>query len=117
MKTDVRTLVIVDMHGHFGARLQLSARGQLVALHVRRNDVVRLAGGQALGELAGVIGIELPARFFVLVAGPPDLYFDPVERVPVGIPNRSKDYRVRPPLLALATPRVRRANVTRQEQD
>ena len=48
MKTDVRTLVIVDVHGHFGARLQLSARGQLVALHVRRYDVVRLADGQAL---------------------------------------------------------------------
>src|ERR1017187_4341691 len=110
MKTDVRTLVVVDMHGDFGARLQLSARGQLVAFHVRRNDVVRLAGGQALGELAGVIGIELPARFFVV--GPPDLYFDPVERVPVGVPNGSKDDCVR--LLAAATPRVRRGNETRQ---
>src|ERR1019366_759333 len=117
MKTDVRTLVVVDMHGDFGARLQLSARGQLVALHVRRNDVVRLAGGQALGELAGVIGIELPARFLVLVVGPPDLYFDSVERVPVGVPNRSKDDCVRLRLLAAATPRVDRGKETRQEHD
>ena len=67
MKTDVRTLVIVDMHGYFGARLQFLAGGQFVALHVRPNNVIGLAGGQALGELAGVIGIKLPADFLVLV--------------------------------------------------
>src|SRR5450759_5583204 len=87
MKTDVGTLVIVNMHGYFGAGLQLSARGQLVALHVRPNDVVGLAGRHSLGELAGVIGIELPAGF--LLVGPPDLHLDPVKRAPIGAPNLS----------------------------
>ena len=52
MKTDVGTLVVVDMHGDFGARLQPFARGKLDAFDVRPNDVVSGAGGQALGELA-----------------------------------------------------------------
>jgi len=89
MKTDVRALVIVDMHRYFGARLQLSARGQLIALHVRPNDVVRFADRQSLGKLAGVIRIELPAGSFLV--GPPDLHLDPVDGVPVRVPYRSKD--------------------------
>src|ERR1700704_7171724 len=106
MKTDVRTLVVVDMHGYFGARLQLPARGQLIALHVGPNDVVRLADGQSLGELAGVIGIELPAGSFLV--SPPDLHLDTVERAPVGVPNRSEDQGVRLGLLAIARARAHR---------
>src|SRR5208283_635476 len=100
MKTDVRTLVVVDMHGYFRAGLQLLAGGQFVALHIRPDYVIRLADGQALSELAGVIGIKLPADFVVLVSGPSDLHLDPVERVPVGVPNRSVDQSVRLRLLA-----------------
>src|SRR5260370_30781202 len=100
MKTGVGTLVIVDMHGYFGARLQPPARWQLVTLHVRPNDVIGLAGGHSLGELASVIGIELPAGFFLV--SPPDLHSDPVKRVAARVPNRSEDYRVRLRLLAAA---------------
>src|SRR6266481_5705808 len=114
MKTDVRTLVIVDMHGYFGARLQLPARGQLIALHVRPNDVVRLADGQSLGELAGVIGIELPAGSFLV--GPPDLHLDPVNWVPVRVPYRSKDQGVRLRLLTVAATRAQRGKQRRQDQ-
>src|ERR1700716_3354445 len=103
MKTDVRALVIVDMHGYFGARFQLPARGQLIALHVGPNDVVRLADGQPLGELSGVIRIELPAGSFLV--GPPDLHLDPVDGVPVRVPYGSKDQGVRLRLLAVATAR------------
>jgi len=46
-----------------------------------------------LGKLAGVIGIELPAG--LLFAGQPDLHLDPVERVPVRVPDRSEDEGVR----------------------
>src|ERR1019366_3322059 len=89
MKTDVGTLVAVDMDRYFGTRLQLFARGQLVVLHVRPNDVVGLAGGHPLGKLAGVIGIDLPVGLFLV--GPPDLHLDPIDRAPVGVPNRSED--------------------------
>src|SRR5258708_6566253 len=101
MKTDVRTLIIVNMHGYFRARLERSARGRLIAFDLRPNDIVRLADGQPLGEFAGVIGIELPAGFFLV--GPPDLHLDPVERVPIRAPNRSKDQGIRLRLLAVAS--------------
>src|ERR1700720_166136 len=100
MKSDVRTLVFVDMHGYFGAWLQLASRGKLIALHVRPNDVVRLADGQSLGELSGVIRIELPAGSFLV--GPPDLHLDPVDGVPVRVPYRSQDQGVRLRLLTIA---------------
>src|SRR5229473_5078104 len=104
MKTDVITLVIVDMHGYFGARLQLPARGQLIAFHVRPNNVVRLADGQSLRELASVIGIELPAGSFFF--GPPDLHLDPIEWVSFRVPYRSKDQGVRLRLLTVTAPRA-----------
>src|SRR5271166_6949983 len=115
MKTDVGTLVIVDVHGYVGARLQPFARGQLVALHVHPDNVVGLAGGHALGKLAGVIGVELPSVLFLV--RPPDLHLDPVERVPVGIPNRSEDQRVRLRCLTVATLRPRGRKKRCQNQD
>src|ERR1700737_880543 len=114
MKTDVRTLVIVDVHGYFGAWLQLPARGQLIALHVGPNDVVRLADRQPLGELTVVIGIELPPGSFLV--GPPDLHLDPVYGVPVRVPYRSKDQGIRLRLLAAATARAHRGEQRRQEK-
>src|SRR5258708_36243156 len=93
MKTDVRTLIIVNMHGYFRARLERSARGRLIASDLRPNDIVGLADGQPLGEFAGVIGIELPAGFFLV--DPPDLHLDPEERVPIRAPDRSKDHGIR----------------------
>src|SRR3982074_3141315 len=114
MKTDVRTLVIVDMHGYFRAWLQLSPGGQLIALHVRPNDVVRLAHGQPLGELPGVIGIELPADSFLVST--PDLHLDTVDGVPVRVPYGSEDQGVRLWLLAAATMRAHRGQQRRQEK-
>src|SRR5208282_110703 len=99
MKTNVGTLVIVDMHADFGARLQLSAVGQFVALDVSPHDVIGLAGGHALREFAVVIGIKLPAGFFLV--GQADLYLDSIERLSTWIPNRAEDQRVRGRLLAL----------------
>src|SRR3979411_1412005 len=114
MKTDVRTLVIVDMHGYFGAWLQLPTRGQLIALPARPTHVVRLADGKPLGELTGVIGIELPAGSFLV--GPPDLHLDPVDGVPVRVPYRSKNQGVRLRLLAAATAHAHRGKQRRQEK-
>src|SRR5208337_1831221 len=117
MKTDVRTLVVVDMHGYFRAGLQLLAGGQFVALHVGPDYVIRLADGQALSELAGVIGIKLPADFLVLVSGPPDLHLDPVKSVAVGVPNRSVDQGIRLRLLADAKLRARWGKQRNHDQD
>src|SRR5580692_5847398 len=107
MDTDVGALITVDMHGYFGNRLQFFARGQLVALHLRPDDVIGFAGGHALRELASMIGIELPTRF--LLAGPPNLHLDRIERMPVGVPNCSEDERVGLLLLIVTASRQRRS--------
>jgi hypothetical protein len=95
MKTHVSTLVAVNMYGHFGARLQLPACGQLVVLYISPDDVVVLASGHSLRELAGVIGIEFPANLLGIIAGQPNPYLDPIERPGVGTPDGSEDQRVR----------------------
>src|ERR1700691_6258439 len=95
MKTDVRTLIVVDMHRYLGARLQGLAGSDLVTLKVGPNDVIGLAGGHTLREFASVLGIEFPAGFPGLVAGSSDLHLDPIERVAVWIPNRAIDQSVR----------------------
>src|SRR5277367_3223458 len=100
MKTDVRAPITVDMHGYFGTWLQLFARSYLAALSVRRHNIVSFIDRHSLGEFAGVIGILLPAQF--LVVGTPDLYLDPIERMPIGIPNRPKYHSVRRWLLAIS---------------
>src|ERR1017187_4839755 len=115
MKTDFGTLVVVDMHGNFGARLQPFARGKFDAFDVRPNNVVGGADGQPLRELAGVIGIKLPAGFVGLVSVPPDLHFDPIEWVPVGVPNGSEDESVRLRLLAAAAASARWGQQRHQE--
>ena len=91
MKTDISTLVIVDMHGYLGARLQNFARSELVALEVGPNNVVGAADGHALCEFACVIGIKLPAGFPGLVGRAPYLHLDSVEWMAVGIPDRPVD--------------------------
>src|SRR5271163_1537280 len=93
MKTDVGPLVALDMRGHFGARLQLSA-GKLVTFDVGPYDVIRFAGWNSLGELTGMIGIDLPARFFGVVVGTADFYLDAIQRMAVSVPHRSEDQRV-----------------------
>src|ERR1700678_1501771 len=100
MQADVRSFIAVDMHRHFRARLQFLARGRLVALHLSPDDVIGVARGHALRELAGMIGIKLPTRF--LLVSPSDLDLDRIERAPVRTPNRSEDKRIRPRLRILA---------------
>src|ERR1035438_373978 len=108
MKTDIRTLVRFDMHRNLRPRLQWSAGGRLKPLYVGGNDVVGLANRHSLGELAGVIGIELPARLFLVVAGQADLHFHSVDGMAVRIPDRSIDQGVRLRLLGMARSRARR---------
>ena len=93
METDLGSFVTVDMHGYLGTRLQLSARRQFGALHVRPDHVVGLPGRDSLGELAGVVGVQFPSGFFLI--GPPNLYRNPIKRPSVRIPNRSKNQSVR----------------------
>ena len=68
------------------------ARRQLVVLRVGPNDVVGLACGHPLSELTSVVGIELPAGFFLV--GTADLDLDAVDGPPVGIKDGSEDQSV-----------------------
>ena len=62
-------------------------------LKVGPDHIIRLARADALGELAGVIGIKLPLRPFVLSAANLDL--DAVNGMIVRTPDGAKDERVR----------------------
>ncbi len=92
MQTDIGALVAVDVDLDFRVGLEAAAIGQFVAFNVSPDDVIAGTGGHALGEFAGVIGVELPADFLVALAA--DFDPDGVKRVSVGIEDRAEDERV-----------------------
>jgi hypothetical protein len=106
MKTDICTLIVVDMHGYLGSRLQGFAGSKLVALKVGPNHVIGVADGHALREFAGVVGIEFPAGFAGLIGRPADFHLDTVKGMAVGIPNRPEDKSVGLRLVGGARPRA-----------
>ena len=55
-------------------------------------NVVRLAGRNALSELAVVVGVEFPLG--LLVFGASDFYFDAVDWMIVWTPDRAEDESV-----------------------
>lgn len=89
MQADIGTLFIVDMDGYLRTRLQVPARRQLIVLEVSPDEVIGLAGRNALGELALMVREQLPLR--LLVVGAADLYFHSVQRTSVGVKYGSKD--------------------------
>src|SRR5512146_3501813 len=86
MQADVDPLVIFDMCFSFRLLLLLGY------LDVGPDDVVGTAYGEALGELALVIGNEFPFRLFLV--GTADFDGDTVGRVIVLVPDGSVDERV-----------------------
>ena len=120
MKTDVGALIVVDMDGNGSGQFELLARGQLVTLQVGPHDVVGFAGGDALGKLSGVVGVDFPADLVFFVVGAADLHRDAVEGVTAGVPDGSEVHGVRlgfGPLGYVAALRARKGWRKRKKQD
>src|ERR1700686_4987219 len=92
MKSDIGTLIIFYLNRDFRTGFQMFARFELITLYVRPHNVVGFARRYTLRKLARVIGIKLPARFFLIRA--PYLYLDAVKRMAVRIPHRPEDQSV-----------------------
>ena len=97
VEADVLTLVVVDVNGDFLDEVDGLAVNGLEVLEVGPENVVGLAGRQALLELTMVVGIDLPSRFGRFVFATPDLYADSEDRSVVGSPDGPHDYCVRFP--------------------
>src|SRR5580692_2003508 len=92
MQAGVFAFVVVDVDGDFFDQAQRAAVGGFQAFEVGGEDVVGVAGRNALGELAHVVGVDLPLRFFVF--GAADFYEDAIDRVVVWSPDGAGDDRV-----------------------
>src|SRR6266446_366137 len=93
MQANVDPLVILNMDGNLTNQVQGLSVGRFEVPKVGPDHIIRLARVDALGELAGMIGIKLPLRLFVLSAANLDL--DAVNGMIVGTPDGAKDERVR----------------------
>src|SRR6266853_6581572 len=92
MQTNVDPLVIVNMDGNLTHQMQELSVRRLEVFQVGPDHIIRLARLDALGKLAGVVGIKLPLRLFVLSAANLDL--DAVKGMIVRTPDGAKDERV-----------------------
>src|SRR5713226_2058701 len=92
MQTNVDPLVIVNMDGNLTRQMQELSVRRFEVFQVGPDHIIRLAGLNALAKLAGVVGIKLPLRLFVLSAANLDL--DAVKGMIVRTPDGAKDERV-----------------------
>src|ERR1700716_1821350 len=93
MQANVDPLVILNMDGNLTNQMQGLPVGRFEVLKVGADHIIRLARLDALGKLAGMVGINLPLRLFVLSAANLDL--DAVDGTIVRTPDGAKDERVR----------------------
>src|ERR1700726_544938 len=93
MQTNVDPLVILNMDGNLTNQMQGFSLRRFEVLKVGPDHIIRLARLDALGKLAGVVGIKLPLRLFVLSAANLDL--DAVKGMIVRTPDGAKDEGVR----------------------
>jgi len=91
VQAGVFALVVVDVDGDFLDQVEGPAVGGFDVLEIGRKDIVALAGGNALGEFAVVVGEEFPADSFGLVGGAANPYGDAVDGVVVGPPDGAED--------------------------
>src|SRR5450432_2396215 len=89
MQSSVLAFIVINVDGDFLDQTQRLAVGGFVTLKVGPENVVGFAGENALGELAIVIGIELPLGFLIL--GTADLHGHAVDGMVVRPPDRPKD--------------------------
>src|SRR5258707_7691737 len=93
MQTNVDPLVILHMDGNLTNQMQGLSVRRFEVLKVGPDHVIRLARVDALGKVAGMVGIKLPLRLFVL--SPANLDLDAVKGMIVRTPDGAKDERVR----------------------
>jgi hypothetical protein len=92
--SNVLALVVVDVDCDFLDQVERLAIGGFEVLEVSPENVVGLAGRQALLELTMVVRIDFPSRFVRLVFATPDLYGDSIDRSVVGSPHGPYDHGV-----------------------
>ncbi len=89
MQTNIHTLVILYVDGDLLRQMQLLAIACLHPLEVGRHYIVGLAGGNPLGEFAGMIGSDFPLGLLVRHAA--DLDVDAKDGAIVRPPHRAKN--------------------------
>src|SRR5712691_420530 len=92
MQSSVFAFVVVDMDGNFLDQAQRLAASGFESFEIGPEDVVGFAGGNALGELAHVVGVDFPLRLFVL--GAADFHRDTIDGAIVRTPDRPGDESV-----------------------
>src|SRR5690349_7022943 len=89
MQSGVLALIVINVDGYFLDQPQRLAVDRFIPFQISPEDVVGFPRGNTLGELAIVIGKELPLGFLIL--GTPDLYGHAVDGTVVRSPNGSKN--------------------------
>jgi hypothetical protein len=92
MEADVDAFVVLYVDWNLLDEMQRLSIGGFHAFEIGFDDVVGLAGGNALGEFSRVVGKSLPLRFFIRDAT--NLDFDSVDGVIVGSPDGAEDKSV-----------------------
>jgi hypothetical protein len=95
VQSGVFALVVVDVHFDFLGQAKLSAVGKFQAFRIGGKNVVGFACRNALGELARVVGVLIPADFVGLVGSAANFHSDAVDGAIVGPPDRAEDEGVR----------------------
>jgi hypothetical protein len=117
MKANVLALVVVDMDGDFLDEVEGFAVGGFEILQIGPENVVGVAGWQALLEFAVVVGIDFPSRLVRLIFATPDLYGDSIYRSVIGTPHRPHDHGVGFPFGFLSIEQVTPGTEIRQEKE
>lgn len=89
MQTHIHALIIFYVDCDRLLEVQRPAISGFDAFKIGGDDVIGFAGGNALGEFTGVIGIEFPVRLFAW--GAVNLDFDTVDGMIVGSPDGAEN--------------------------
>jgi hypothetical protein len=93
MQTGVFAFDVINVDSYFLGQVQGLAVGGFEVFEIGPEDIVGLAGRDALGKFSHVVGKDLPLGFLIL--GAPDLHFDAKYRVIVGTPDGPENEGIR----------------------
>jgi hypothetical protein len=94
MEADVLAFIFIDVHRYLLDEVDGLAIGWFESFEIGPENVVGLAGRQALFEFAVVVGIDFPSHLIGLVLAAADFDGDSIYRCVVGSPHRPNDYSV-----------------------